>query len=207
MRRLLLFCLASAGLASAARATVLDFEGLPLSSTSEGWLAPIPNGYGGFQWDSLFTVMDATTFVGNPSGYLSGRVSGNNVAFNGYAEEVGFWLASGTFTLNSLYLTGAWNNNLNIEIKGYSGGSQLYSTTVVVSATEPTHVVLDWSGLDRATFRSYGGVGYWAPINHATHFVLDDLRVNEPTGVPVPEPFTVALGLGGLALAARRRRR
>jgi len=205
MRRLLLFCLASAGLASAARATVLDFEGLPLWSTGEGSYADIPNGYGGFQWDPSFYVMDAATYFVNPSGYLNGLVSGRNVAYNAYHQDVSFWVASGTFTLNGLYLTGAWNDGLKVDITGYLGSSAVYTATVVVNANAPTRVVLNWSGVDKVGFHSYGGVN--AGYNGVgTHFALDDLDV-EVKGAPVPEPFTVVLGLGGLALAARRRRR
>jgi MYXO-CTERM domain-containing protein len=205
MRRLFLFCLASAGLASAARATVLDFEGLPLWSTDEGLLAEIPNGYGGFQWDPFFFVMDAATYFVNPSGYLNGLVSGKNVAYNAFVNDVSFWVASGTFALKGLYLTAAWNDGLNVDITGYLGNSAVHTATVVVNANAPTHVLLNWSGVDKVEFHSYGGVnaGYGG---YGTQFALDDLDV-EVKGAPVPEPFTVALGLGGLALAARRRRR
>lgn len=44
MRRLLLFCLASAATVPSGKAIVLDFEGLPLSSASVGDFAPISNG-------------------------------------------------------------------------------------------------------------------------------------------------------------------
>jgi MYXO-CTERM domain-containing protein len=198
MRRLLLFCLASAVLAPVASATVLDFEGL-------ADFAKIPDGYGGFNWSEFFWSLDAFHYELNPSGYGNGLVSGSNVAFSAYASVIGFGLTSGTFTLNGLYLTGAWNNGLNVDIVGYRLGSIVRSTTVIVDATGPTHVVLNWSGLDWVGFQSYGGVraGY---NGTGTHFALDDLDV-EVEGAPVPEPFTVALGLGGLALAARRRRR
>lgn len=93
------------------------------------------------------------------------------------------------------------DDGLHVDISGYLGGSVVKSTTVVVNSSGTTQVVLDWTGIDRVLFRSYGGVnaGYG---DSGTHFVLDDMRVNEPTGVPVPEPLTAALGLGRLALAA-----
>jgi len=197
MRRHLLFCLASAALAPVASATVLDFEGLADQ-------AKIPDGYGGLHWSIDFQSVDAI-LLPFPSGYKNGLVSGRNVAYNAFANDVSFWVASGTFALKGLYLTGAWNNSLNVDITGYLGSSAVHTATVVVSSNAPTQVLLNWSGVDKVEFHSYGGVsaGY---EGSGTHFVLDDLDV-EVKGAPVPEPFTVALGLGGLALAARRRRR
>ena len=67
------------------------------------------------------------------SGYRNAMVSGPNVAYpnnccNG-AESLGSFSSASPFTLSSLYLGGAWRNDLNVEILGYSNGALTHSTT------------------------------------------------------------------------------
>ncbi len=186
----------SAALAPISRATILDFEGLGDDST-------VPYGYGGFAWSEFFFSMDTSLYSG-PSGYHNGLVSGQNVAFSAYEQDVFFGLDSGFFDLKSLYLTAAWDNGLKVAITGHRLGSVVYSTEVIVDTTAPTQLVLNWAGVDKVSFHSEPGVpaGY---SGYGKHFVIDDIEVNSVGAVP--EPFSLALGLGGLALAARRRRR
>ncbi|MEJ5169951.1 MAG: hypothetical protein WHU10_03100 [Fimbriimonadales bacterium] len=194
MRRLLALCALALSVAPVASAMVLDFEGL-------GDYAPIPNGYGGFDWSGYFWTLDAVAYD-TPSGYKNGLVSGRNVAYSAWAEDVGFGPQSGTFTLNGLYLTGAWKDGLNVDIVGYRLGSVVRSTTVVVDTNGPTHVILNWGGLDWVAFYSYGGTphGY---NGAGEHFVIDDMEVNSVPAVPGPlAALPFALGL-----ALRRRRR
>ncbi len=194
MRRLLALCAAMAALAPISAATILDFEGL-------GNLQQIPNGYGGFTWGPYFWSLDTVAY-GVPSGYLNGVVSGRNVAFSAFESDVGFGVTSGTFALNSLYLTAAWNDGLNVDIVGYRLGSLVRSTTAVVDATGPTHVVLNWSGLDWVSFHSHGGTNH-GYSGDGRHFVLDDVEVNSVPVVPGPVAALPFL----LGLAVRRRRR
>ena len=196
MRKFLALCAASVVLVPVAAATVLDFEGL--SDRSK-----IPDGYGGFNWSEYFWTLDAINFEANPSGYLNGLVSGSNVAFSAYASGIGFGLTSGTFALNSLYVTGAWNDGLNVEIVGYRLGSAVRSATVVVDTAGPRHVVLNWGGLDWVGLRSYGGVHHEGYIGSGEHFVMDDVEVNSVPVVPGPLAALPFL----LGLAVRRRRR
>jgi len=178
-----------------AGATFLDFEGLADR-------AKIPDGYGGFDWSGWFWALDAARDP-RPSGYKDGLVSGKNVALNGFFADVSFWIPSGTFTLNSLYLTGAFNDGLHVDITGCPGGSQVHSTTVVLNSTARTRAVLDWSGIDEVAFHSYGGQAHGYPDGSGEHFVIDDLEVNSVPAVPRPLAALPFL----LGLAVRRRRR
>lgn len=181
------------GGARPASAQTVTFEGL-------GNGAQITNGYSGLNWDNMFTL-DATGI--DPSGYKNGIVSGNMVAYNGFANPASF--SAGTpFVFNSVYLAGAWRNNLNVLVEGLSNGSVVRSQTVVVSALAPTLFTFNWSGINQVRFSSSGGTSAgFGPS--AQQFVMDNLSVTT-----VPEPASLALALPGvlpLGLMALRRRK
>jgi hypothetical protein len=82
----------------------------------------------------------------------------------------------------SAELTGAWHDGLNIHIVGLFDGAVVNTADVVVDATGPTHVELNWSGLDMLEFTSSGGVLHDPDWLEGAMFVMDDAVV---TGVPV----------------------
>jgi hypothetical protein len=53
------------------------------------------------------------------------------------------------FNFLSVYLTGAWNSNLNIQVKGFNGAEEIYDTIVVASATNPTLFTFNYLDIDR----------------------------------------------------------
>ncbi len=187
-----LFTAVAAGTLSTgqAQALVVTFDDLPATSEFDG--NPIPNGYGGLNWDNFF-YLTTPTFATNPSGYQFGTVSSPNVAYNGFGEPAtvsNVSLVGSTFNFNSTYLTAAFNNGLNILVEGFLGGTTKYSTTVTVDTTSPTLFNFDFLGIDSLRFTSFGGVdvGYGG---FGTQFVLDNFTYDFET---VPEPTTI-LGL------------
>ena len=182
------------GSALSAHALTLTFDDL------SGNLTSIPNGYGGFNWNNFYNVNPAI-YAPN-SGYKNGIVSNKNVAYNSFENPASIFTNGTPFTFNSVYLTGAWNNRLNILIQGFQGANQLYSQTVTVNSTAPTLFNFNWSGIDRLRFNSFGGVnaGY---NGSGTHFALDNLTVN---ATPVPTPALLP-GLIGLGLGVLRKRK
>jgi len=161
----------------------------------------IPDGYGGFTW-SNFAIAFSNLNPG--SGFDNGTVSGDYVAFNVSGEKAAM-NHDGVFTFKSAYITGAWNNGLNVTVTGLLGDAQLYQTTVVVNTTGPTLFNFNWTDIDMLTFDSFGGVN--AGLGVGNQFALDDVVFNEQ---PVPEPASlslVALGLAGLGLRRWRQRK
>jgi hypothetical protein len=168
-----------------ATASVLYFDDI-INTVGE---APIPNGYGGFNWNN-FWVIHRSYWPG--SGYDLGCVSPDYVAFNGYGDPA--LLADGLFDFNGAYFTSAWTESMGVRIQGYLGASLQYDTTVTVVNTGPTWYTLNYLGVDRLDFASVNGA----------HFAMDNFTYN--AGV-IPAPGAILLGSIGAGLVGWLRRR
>jgi len=202
------FCLCGLlACAISASAVTVTFEDLKAradadNSFSDGHWIQVPSSYDGLGW-SNFWVSDAATCAWNPCGYRYGEASGTMVAYNAGATPAWLDAISGSITLHSAYLTGAWNDGLNVQIKGYRSGVLLYNTTVNVSAFHPTLVSLNYNGVDDVMFSSWGGTNAGFGGSGEV-FVMDNLSYD----VYVPEPTSILAllcGIGSLAGIARRR--
>jgi len=184
--------MANSGESSAA---ILTFEGL-----SDGAIA---NGYGGLNWNNMY-ALNATIY--QPSGYKNGRVSGDNVAYNGFGTTA--TVTDGLFTFDGAYFTGAWNDGLNIRIQGYAGATLLYDTTIVVNTSGPTYFNAGYQNIDKLVFDSFGGVDNPAYVGGGVHFAMDNFSINESSSVPEPATLTMfGLGALGFGFAGYRRRK
>jgi hypothetical protein len=157
----------SSGKPLEASVTTLSFDAL-----ATGYNSVVPNGYGGFQWTNFY-VVNGVGYPG-PSGYNNGVVSGPNVAINGNGNLAEL-SSSSPFILQSGYLTGAWNEGLLVELKGYAGNILLYDNTYTTHATQHTFFNFGYVGVDRVDFTSSGGYSYYST---GTQFVLDNLGVS-----------------------------
>ena len=185
-------------------ATVLTFDDLPaLPSLPTEPIAQIGT-YGGLTWSNYFYYGDGaginSYFGYSASGYSNGLVSGSNVAFNGFESVVS--VSDGLFDFNGAYLTGAWNDGLNIDVQGWSGVTKIYDQTVVVDSTAPTWFAANYMAIDKLVFSSSGGTDHGYGGN-GTHFAMDNFTFNQS----VPEPSTCLLlcsGLVGIGLLRKR---
>ncbi|BAZ53330.1 hypothetical protein NIES4103_60040 [Nostoc sp. NIES-4103] len=175
-----------------AQALILTFDNLPVLTADESYYNPIPNGYGRFNWDNFY-YFNSSAEDYDPSGYVYGTVSTLNIAFNGYANSATVSTVNSKaeqFDFKSAYLTGAWNDGLNILVEGFLDEIVKYSTTVIVDSTSPTLVHFDFLGINNLRFTSYGGVdaGY---SGEGEQFILDNFTYEYKA---VPEP-AIILGL------------
>ncbi len=176
-----------------ASATLIDFEDLAGDQSS------VYDGYEGFTWNTgvgLLYSLNGTTYS-TPSGYnvLADALDGDIVLFNAYAYspvEVAL-VGAGTFELNSLWVTSAWDATLNMTFTGLLDGVEVYSQSFVATNTLAQQVTFNWSGIDMLRINDSG-----------EHFVMDNMVIN--AGVEeVPEPASIAiLALGLCGLASRR---
>ena len=183
------------GVPSASFGTLLDFD----TGLTDG--AAIPNGYGGLNWDN-FRALNADSYV--PSGYQNGTVSHPFVALNenpDFVADVATISSPAPFDFNSVYLTGAWNDGLQILVQGYIGATLTYSQTVTTSYYSPTLFDANYLGVNGVVFTvTDPGTVIQAG---GTYFAMDNLTINEA----IPEPGTWALLAAGLACLAALRRK
>lgn len=198
----------SYSLSAPAYAMTLNFEDLKSSCDAGGDLHiyRVQDGYGGLKW-SNFYAMDSPEYNSysgwQQSGYANGLVSGSVVLFNYAGDPATMLTSSAPMTLHSVYLTGAWDDQLSVRADAYLHGVLVGSKSVSVSAYHPTPVSYEFSNVDRVVWTaSYGhNAGFGG---FGTYLVMDDLSYDL-----VPEPSsTLALlcgigGMGGIMLKRR----
>ena len=191
------------GVSAQAQPTLITFDDL----TDNGSGTPIAYGYAGLDWN-YFGVVNGLTVNGvngyAGSGYHDGVVSQDNVAYNVNGGLALFYVNTGAFNLNSAYLTGAWNDGLQVEVKGYVGDTVTYDNVYTVNTAGPTLINFNYSGVDEVDFDSYGGFQNFSFNGNGWQFAMDNLSITW-----VPEPTTLALmSLGGFVpiFVARRRK-
>jgi hypothetical protein len=128
---------------------------------------------GDFYWSDSWAVAHKVLWPG--SGYQNGNVSPYHSGLNGWAAPVSV-TSDEEFTLDSVYLTAAWNKGLKITIQGLNGGTQEFSKTVTVNNDKPTKFNFNSTYIDEIKFESFGGTDAnpWDG-GAGTHFVIDDL--------------------------------
>jgi hypothetical protein len=188
--------------------TVVTFDDLHETGTGT-WVA---NGYRGLDWDNfiannaiLFTNIAPYFFdyylTNGLSGNYYGIMSASTVAISGGAT--GAAISSTTnFNFQSVYLTGMFNSNMNIEVEGFRSGALLYDTTVVASATAPTLFTFNYMDVDQVAFNPTGGEPAFGTPSWP-EIVMDNLTFEF-----VPEPSSLLLtSLGVVTLWAYAKRK
>jgi len=144
---------------------------------------PVPAEYNNLTWSNFYYI-NGLAYI-QPSGYSAGVVSASNVAFNGNGTPAAI-SSPIPFDLLSAYLTAAWNDNLRVELKGYSGPTLTYDNTYTLSATAPTLIAFDYLDVTLVQFISSGGTPHLAYGNTPGYqFVMDNVSVLFPFSPPI----------------------
>ncbi len=167
-----------------ANATLITFDDLSV---------PVPvaiaEGYQGMNW-SNFYVMDAATFNASgffsssgTSGYKNGMVSAPNVAYSGSGNPATISSAN-AFNFNSVYLTAAWYDGLNVNVTGSLAGNIVDTANFTVNTSGPTLETFNWTDINSVTFTTSGGTLHQsAPLGAGRQLVFDNLTISS---IPVP---------------------
>jgi hypothetical protein len=143
----------------------------------------VPEGYANLTW-SNFACVDSLTTAPNPSGYIVGTISQPNVAYNLFGSPA--TLSSPMpFDFLSATFTAAWNNDLRLEIRGYSTNGLVYDNAFTLSATNPTALNVNCVGVTNMEFISSGGSPVSNYPDSGFEFVMDNASI---IASPLPPP-------------------
>jgi len=133
----------------------------------------IPVGYHLLNWPGFQCVDGAHNLPA--SGLQPAVVSGFNVVFprNGNSASI----TAGMFDLLSVYATSVYNDNLQLEAKGYIKGTLVYDQTNTLSATAHTLLQYNFYGVDEVDFVSSGGTLHGYCCGFGPVFALDNVSV------------------------------
>jgi len=188
--------LAFAVLAGQAQAKVITFD-------DRSPIAQSLSSYEGFDWKNMSTL-GASYYEGfDETGYGTGTVSAQNVAFNGQGDKTSsISLKAGTFNFESAFFTAAWLDGLKLRIEGFNDGVKLYSETLNLDTAGPKLFNANWTGVDKLTFVTW----YEDCSDAGRQFVMDNLNLT--SGVPEPSTWAMmVVGFGGVGFMIRSTRR
>jgi len=188
--------------AGPAQATILTFDDLP------GTGVPISS-YGGLSWSTYFYHLDGSLLAYAGTGYDHGRVSPNHVAYNAWENVVA--VSDNVFDFNGAWLTGAWNDGLNVKVEGWLDAVKKYDQTVTVNTAGATWFGFEYLDVNRLVFSSEGGTPnpIAAQRGEGHHFAMDNFTFDQEPVIPEPASLVVwsLLAAAGIGFTYWRRKR
>ena len=177
-----------------------NFDGLTCSSANTA--SPVPANTGGLTWTNFLCLNSSGYGTPTNNGYRPATRSQPNVIL-GAPSVVNQVTRSGggVFTLNSAYLTAAWNDGLQVRVEAFRSGARVQVLTFTPSASAAT--LVNFTGMvnvDRVVFSASGGrqhPGYQGGGGGWEHFALDDVNytlgtVHAITVAPAPVNGTMS---------------
>ncbi len=155
--------------------TLVTFDDIPNQSSTSGI---IPNGYKNLNWTNV-EYINASTIPTN-SGYVKGVRTQPFVMYNPTGDNVTITTSNGTrFSFDSLYLTSAWRDSLNVTIKTIRAGSTTSTNGYIIMTSFPFHVYcLFCTNIDTITLQATGGIPHTNYTQNGTQFIIDNLCIS-----------------------------
>ena len=136
-------------------------------------VTPVGAGYHLLNWNTFYFVKGANY---PNTGYDAGTVS-QPFAIYSLGGSTPSTISAGMFDFLGATMTAAWNDGLNVEIKGYYKGTLLYDEIHGLSAVTPITISFSYYGVDQVEFTSSGGTQHPGYATSGPEFVLDDVKV------------------------------
>jgi hypothetical protein len=145
--------------------------------------AVVPNGYGysNLLWYNFGVINGVNQSA--TSGYRTGVISSNNVAFNIVGDPASIQTTGGaTFNLVSGYLTAQAVNGLQVRVQGASGTNILYDNTYTLNPSGPLFVQFNYNGITGVSFTP----------SPSSPFALDNLTIEPASSSTNPCVFSIS---------------
>jgi len=157
---------------------VIQFDDLP-SAEKENLI--IPNKYKELNWTRISYGHEL--FLENKfpkSGYVTSFMPGGSPHIAYFYEEAGISVKDSdkTFTLISFTACAAWNDDMELTIKGYRNSIEIDTHTITLLFGEPQLILFNWKDIDKVTFKPSGGrIHPGASLSGGSHVVITQLTI------------------------------
>lgn len=156
------------GTADVDPAVTLDFEDLEVEI---GALAPMPEGYMGFDWSNAGYFLETDEFRGGEgTPYHTGATSGDNVVYNNASDDLTI-SRDEAFDLESANFISTSRSEMELTVTGYLDGEATGSQTFLLSNEHVTE-----ADFDDAIFDEVDSVTFSSEFDVLGRFVMDDLE-------------------------------
>ena len=146
----------------------LDFEDLEVEI---GALAPLPEGYMGFDWSNAGYFLETDEFRGGEgTPFHEGATSGNNVVYNNASDDLTL-SRDEAFDLESANFISTSRSEMELTVTGYLDGEETGSQVFLLSNDAVTE-----AQFDDAIFDSVDQVTFSTEFDVLGRFVMDDLE-------------------------------
>lgn len=158
--------------------TNVMFTDLPYVTES----TPFPDIYKGLHWIQ-FRYIDKTHALKKypNSGYIAACKPDvcPYIVWSSKESEINCLHSNETFALVSLTIYAAWNDSLQLTVKGYRNSNEINRCTITLLFGKPQRIVFGWKHLDQVTFEPFGGTPHSdsGRLVSSLHFVISQLTI------------------------------
>ena len=162
--------------------STIIFDDLPDPTNGTKW---IPNHYRGLRWTNISCMNQSYAVAKFPrSEYATAFISGSSSYIAFFNEEASITVENPneTFTISSVSACAAWNDDLQLTIKGYQNSREMNRHTATLLFGKLQFILLRWNNIDKITFKPSGGTAHSGSGGNAgPHVVLTQITIEAPS--------------------------